>query len=323
MVTLRVDPWDPERGASYDATEEGDTPPDIDTDVEPVPWQPIHPPTPAVRPCCAFIDGVRRIDLRLYAEENGSIAPALVGSWATGVVWADSRAHIEEVRVGRRLVIGNKVEHANLEARVGDHTLVYVSSTVKGTKLQDPVQGLQTHMRAAEAKLAKEIGASGDADLVIADGPLTYLLADADPNVPVIGLAKRQTRPYLSVPAMLILRELPPGGRTPLFQIKEQRPRYSWYARLADRRSFDGTLTGIVRMELFIEIGLDNARALADLTSATLPQFASAIGRDPRAPQNLYPVGQLEKVLQHRMGHRILIRRALEAAVWRANVRTI
>jgi hypothetical protein len=44
-----------------------------------------------------------------------------------------------------------------------------------------------------------------------------------------------------------------------------------------------------------------------------LPVFASQPGRDPRAPQNLYPVGALETQLRHRLGDAQLVRRAIEA----------
>jgi hypothetical protein len=68
------------------------------------------------------------------------------------------------------------------------------------------------------------------------------------------------------------------------------------------------------------ETGIEGARALADLTTAVLPRFASVVGRDPRAPQNLYPVGELERVLRHRLGDAALVKRAVEASLWDAYV---
>ena len=65
------------------------------------------------------------------------------------------------------------------------------------------------------------------------------------------------------------------------------------------------------------ESRVEEAIQLADLTASILPRFASRVGRDPRAPQNLYPVGRLESVLRHRLGDPLLLRRSLEAAVWR------
>ena len=46
------------------------------------------------------------------------------------------------------------------------------------------------------------------------------------------------------------------------------------------------------------------AIALADLSQAVLPRFASAEYKDPRAPQNLYPVAGLERELRRRLGIR-------------------
>src|SRR5262249_62056478 len=95
--------------------------------------------------------------------------------------------------------------------------------------------------------------------------------------------------------------------------------RLVWYARIGTRRSVDGTMTGIVRLETSTATGIDFARQLADLTSAVLPGFATEWGRAPRAPQNLYPVAQLERELHHRLGDKVLIRRATESALWRDN----
>ena len=52
------------------------------------------------------------------------------------------------------------------------------------------------------------------------------------------------------------------------------------------------------------------ARDLADRLTAALPSF---VGRasDPRAPQNLAPIGALEGRLRHRMGDARFIRRAV------------
>jgi hypothetical protein len=53
---------------------------------------------------------------------------------------------------------------------------------------------------------------------------------------------------------------------------------------------------------------------LADRVSASLPRFASDRHKDPRAPQNLYPIGGLERELRHRLGDREMAIRALRRA---------
>jgi hypothetical protein len=316
VTVLRVDPWDPEYGASTIDLVIDEPPQTVELTIEDRPWSPITPPRLDDLPCCAFVDGVRRIDVRLFAEDDELVAPALAGSWAVGSAWSTRPPAIDDVDVGRSLVVGGGISHPDLAVNVGADEVVYSFVGVAGTEPLDPITGLQNAMRAAEAALAIAVFERGRADLVVQDGPLTYFA-----NGPIVGLIKRQSRAYLPPERSAILKELQPGERTPLFRLGEQRlERYTWYARIAQGRQIDGTMTGIVRLEVPAEAGLDQARSLADLATATMPQFASAIGRDPRAPQNLYPVGQLERVLRHRLGDAELLKRALEVALWEAYV---
>lgn len=312
MPRLRVDPWDPEYGGSVELE---DLPPaSVDLEVEGDSWEARVPEAVGRLPCCAFVDGVRRIDLRLYAEEGELVAPALAGSWAVGAAWATQQPLIDRVEVGRALVVGGGLHHPDLVTTVGSMSLRYGCRSVPGHTPLDPVQGLQNQMREAEANLASQIFGSGEAELLVLDGPLTYFAFAG----PVVGLVKRQSRAYLPPDRSGILGELAPGARTPLFRIGDQRlVRHSWYVRIAAGRPIDGVMTGIVRLEVSAELEIDQAVQLADLTASILPRFASRIGRDPRAPQNLYPVGQLESMLRHRLGNPMLLRRSLESAVWR------
>lgn len=316
MAVLRVDPWDPEYGTSLDFAPDEGLPQAVEVGIEPVEWKPISPSPVDALPCCAFVDGVRRIDVRLFAQDSGAMAPALAGSWAVGVAWSTRPPNVGEIVVGRTLVVGGGMTHEDLTPRVGNDELQYVFIGVPGTTPLDPIVGLQNVMREAEATLARRIFLSGDADLLVLDGPLTYF-ADG----PIVGMIKRQARSYLPDDRSTILSSLGTGERTPLFQLGEQRlERYSWYARLASVRPIDGAMTGVVRLEVPKEIGIEKARALADMTTSLLPRFSSVVGRDPRAPQNLYPVGHLEQLLRHRLGDVALVRRALEVALWEAYV---
>jgi hypothetical protein len=54
--------------------------------------------------------------------------------------------------------------------------------------------------------------------------------------------------------------------------------------------------------------------ALADRVALALPRFASAPHKDTRAPQNLYPIGGLERTLRHRLGDAAVVYRALRRA---------
>jgi len=176
-----------------------------------------------------------------------------------------------------------------------------------------PVQGLQKAMRQSEAGLAERL--SAERDVVFLDGPLTFLTTNAHGSV--VGFVKRQLRNYLEPRAQALLPRLETGERTPVFLIEGRDARYSWYTRIARGRSIESSLTGVVRLEAPAGRGRDEAVALADLSARELPRFASDAARDPRAPQNLYPIGGLEARLKHRLGDATVVRRAIEAQLHR------
>jgi hypothetical protein len=50
------------------------------------------------------------------------------------------------------------------------------------------------------------------------------------------------------------------------------------------------------------------------VSAATLPAYASTPHKDPRAPQNLFPIAGLERELRRRLGDAALVHRALRLA---------
>jgi uncharacterized protein len=72
-----------------------------------------------------------------------------------------------------------------------------------------------------------------------------------------------------------------------------------------------------VRLEVSDAVGGEEARRLADATAAVLPAFAPSRSRDPRAPQNLLPIGALEAQLRRRLGDARLIRRRIASLLAR------
>lgn len=289
-----------------------ETPASADPDVETSDWsRPFspgeHPDTPV-----SFVDGVRRVEMRVLADEEGVRAPGLFGSWAVGAVRCDGRATFGEHVIGRSIVLGGGLRAARVEIPAGAHLLVYEPAVTPGSDPDAPLIRLQDQMREQEAALAARAAAESDC-LVLVDGPLKSLRDET--ASPVVGVVKRFTRAYLDPEHDALLGRLQPGERTPLFGLAyEGHPleRYAWYTRLVASRAMWHDHAGLVRCEVRAGVGLDEARGLADRISGLLPRYAGRAS-DPRYPQNLAPVGGLETWLQHRMGHRGLIRRALTA----------
>jgi hypothetical protein len=314
---VRLDPWAAEyEGAIQIGDGEDEPAARVDIRVESAAWAAVRPAAAPAPHRIAFVDGVRRIEHRLLVEEGERTVFGLLGSYGVGAAVIDGPARIAHEAIGRAVVTGGGLRLSRFEAAVSNGRAVVVfdpASEPENTPVA-PVQGLQTAMRRSEAGLAERL--SAEADVVFLDGPLTYLAAAA-PG-PVLGYVKRLLRPYLDPSAAALLPRLAAGERTPLFLVEGQRePRYSWYLRLAPGRPIQSALAGLVRLETPATPGVDRARTLADLSARELPRFASDAAHDPRAPQNLLPIGALEARLKHRLGDPTIIRRAIEARLHR------
>jgi len=307
--TLRLDPWAAEYEGMVQIGEDAEATP-VDLRVEQAVWAAIRPKTAPPAPPIAFVDGVRRIEHRLLVGDGERTVFGLLGSFGVGAVVVDGTARVGHEGTGRVLVTGGGLKlppfDAALDARA---TLRFEPRSEPENDPAVPLQGLQTAMRRSEAGLAERL--SAEVDVVFLDGPLTFLTSAARGSV--VGFVKRLLRNYLDASAHALLARLEVGERTPVFLISGRDPRYSWYLRIARGRSIESALTGVARLEAPAARGLDEARALADLSARVLPRFASDSTRDPRAPQNLYPIGGLEARLKHRLGDPALVRRAIEA----------
>jgi hypothetical protein len=162
-------------------------------------------------------------------------------------------------------------------------------------------------MRLAEERLARRLADLSDT-LVVTDGPLGF---GETVRGNAVGYVKRIFELYVERALLSVLASLPTGWRSPLFALTAPArfARYSWFLRLAAPHAGDSDLAGLVRLEVPASVGVDAARRLADATAAVLPRFAPGRGRDPRAPQNLLPIGALEAHLRREMGDPRLIRR--------------
>jgi hypothetical protein len=258
-----------------------------------------------------FVDGVRRVEVRLIAETDtgGRRVPGLFGSFAVGAVRCEDRAEFASHAVARAIVTGGGLVPDRVEVPCGADRLEFESATDPSDEPERPLLRLQDLMREREAALAAEV-AGGGTELVLVDGPLSL----RDPTrAPVVGVVKRFARRYLESEQEQLLALLEAGQRTPVFGLElpdQAVERYAWYLRLVPLRPPWHDHAGVVRCEVPAGIGIDAAVRLADTVTAMLPRFA---GRptDPRAPQNLAPVGGLETWLRHRMGHPAIVRRAV------------
>jgi hypothetical protein len=310
MPLLRADPWNPEFGMGFQASPEEPTDARADPFVETSDWStPLSPSAdPAPTPLW-FVDGVRRVDLRLLADEGDLRVPGLFGSFAVGAVRSEDRASFDEHRVSRAVVLGGGMVPERVEISTGGDVFRFEPATDPGTDADAPLLRLQHLMREAENALAANLVLNG-APLVIVDGPLRLGEESAGP---VVGVIKRFVKRYLEPAYEGLLGKLGQGERTPLFALQDQAAKtrgYSWYTRLRNVASPWHDHAGIVRCEVRATLGTDAVVSMADLLTATLPRYAGR-ATDPRAPQNLAPVAALEGWLRHRMGHRGMVRRAL------------
>jgi hypothetical protein len=175
---------------------------------------------------------------------------------------------------------------------------------VDATDPEAPVKALQQRMRRAEAELAERLMMMGY--LTVVDGPLSYL---RNLDVPVIGYVKTHRRTLLPPNLHARIPTLSAGARSSLFRLGEDR--YSCYLRLLPPSPGANPWHAIVRLEVPQSVGLASARQVADRAAGLLPRFAGIAHCDPRAPQNLQPVGALEDHLRHRLAPAPLAYRAV------------
>jgi uncharacterized protein len=312
LHTFRLDPFAADYDAAIQLTEAEEPSASVDVGVERAAWEPVRPAASPGPERVFFVDGVRRVEHRLLVESDEGSLFGLLGSFGVGAACLGRRsARISHEHVGRLCVVGGGALLPGIHARVagGRSTLAFEPRLVPENTPLAALDGLQTAMREGEARLAESLRA--EAEMVVLDGPLTFL---GSTTAPIVGLVKRLMRSYLAAPEAGLLRRLEVGARTPLFLIQDARaPKYSWYQRLAHGRSIQAALTGVVRLEVSGALPLAQAGALADTACRILPRLASDAAHDPRAPSNLVPIGGLEARLRRLLGDPLLIRRTIEA----------
>ncbi|AGZ45238.1 hypothetical protein AFR_34910 [Actinoplanes friuliensis DSM 7358] len=318
-----VDAWDPSYGASFEGdSSDGPASPSsaqVDTDVE-IPsaeWRPLDV-APGVRcPDVVFlVDGVRRNDAGLWtAEEDGMSYAGLAASYAAGVVRCDLGNGIAELvgaRVGRGLFTASP-SASDVQAGSVRYEVHRVSGTGEASKLPAAVQAPLTALEIDISGAARDGGSDG-ADLLVVDGPLRNRR-----QLPrTIGYVKTQQKQYLPASLTPVVTSLRPGQRTPVFHMGSVWGGWSWYLRLPGASG--APWSGIVRVECSPDLAVAEAVELAEVSSATLPRFASSAYKDPRAPQNLVPIAGLERRLRGLLGDSRVLHRALTLATARSRM---
>lgn len=299
-MRFTVAQWSPEYGMPSDPDLE-DASAEVDVSIE-VPLGEWRGLLPDVEPAddILFVDGVRRVDASLWIDQpEGRPALGLAATYAAGAVRSNGHAEVVAASVDRGLFTSASGA-SDVVTRAG----VYGVRATTGQSPEELWLGIQQRMGELEGSVA---AANAGAAVVVVDGPLSHRRHVEG----AVGYIKREHVEYLPSAVWDVKYGLAVARRTPLFLTSSVWSRYSWYLRLA--RGSSGA-EGLVRCEVAADMDLAAAVRLADRVSATLPRFASAAHKDPRAPENLYPIAGLERELRRRLGDQHLMYRALRRA---------
>lgn len=321
-VTYSVDPWDPGYGMAFGDEMNGEPLPGssaelvLDLELPADRWRPLAP-EPGVRipDTVLFLDGVRRIDARVWVHgPDPQPTPGIAASYAAGLVCLtggrpagqvpNGSAQIADVVLERGLF--TSADATGIDGRYAS----YPAWKAPGPGTDKLSLALQQRLASAEEQLAlvyRKDHRDSD-DLLFVDGPLrgrTHLDR-------TIGYIKTHHTAYLPPAQAAVVSSLQPGQRTPAFTMGTSWRRNSWYLRLPG--SSAAPWSSVVRLECSADLPVPDVIRLADRSAALLPPLASSPHKDPRAPQNLVPIGGLERELRRRLGDQQLLYRSLRAA---------
>ena len=115
-MRLKLDPWPAEFDSPLAIEEGAGVARQVDSTVERTEWAAV-PSSSAGAACCAFVDGVRRVEARVLGDKDG----ALVGEWYFG----RPRGPIEAMSATKSVVnlaIGRLIHTGILPASVSAHS---------------------------------------------------------------------------------------------------------------------------------------------------------------------------------------------------------
>jgi uncharacterized protein len=302
-VRFVVESWPAEYGAPFEDhgdDEEGRAKVDVTIELPASRWQPLTPKATPAR-CIVFVDGVQQIDARVWTTgDEGVSRMGICVSLAAGTVRCDGVAQVDSIQV-RRLAFG-PAYLGEIDCGLG---VAYCVAPVADLT----PSALDTALRRRREDLEVEVAhAASGAELIVVDGHVRQRETISG----AVGYLKSHQAQYLEPEQARVVGELRPGQRTPVFLLETPWSRYTWYQRLPGSEGH--TWSGVVRCEASLSLGTAEVAAFADVVAATLPRFASQQHKDPRAPQNLYPIAGLERELRRRMGDRAFLLRLLQKA---------
>ncbi|GEM82175.1 DNA double-strand break repair nuclease NurA [Meiothermus hypogaeus] len=262
-------------------------------------------------PIVYLVDGRQRIDAQI-ADSRGR--RALLATVIAGAVLRDGAGirPVGEPRKEHILLHSAELEEP-LPPGLGHYRPIQTSRS-------DPASlraRVTEQMRRLEASLVNEL----EGGLVIVDGQIFPGAQAYKAPERILGYTKTQAATYLGPEEQALLHNLEPHQRTPIFSIPGyalRRPLdvFSWYVRLPLEPSapfYSGA--ALLRVETPTSEPAE-ASKLADLSVNLFCTLASSPARDPRAPQNLIPIGGLEQWLGRHLGHGEVIRRRIVQALF-------
>src|SRR5215475_130066 len=159
-MRLYVDSWQPGYGTSMDMDE--DEPRDhsavvVDTDLE-LPadeWRPLTAQGVTAPDVVQVVDGVRRIDARVWLDTDDQTYPGIAASYAAGAVRCDRRAGIAELMTAE--IERGIFTPAPDAAPVGVPPARYEPCVVAVRGPNDLVNGVQARLRALEERVSEAV----------------------------------------------------------------------------------------------------------------------------------------------------------------------
>jgi len=284
----------------------------LDANFELSDWRGIAPALPEGEPApsLAFVDGVQQYDARFSAEGDGWPIPGVLATYAAGAMCPGAGEPLRHVIVQRAAILAKGARPSPIDIRTSRTPPLAPHRYHPEPAAGDDPAALETklnQLRAdVEATIARRL-LDERFGLVIVDGRLPQHAAGA------VGLIKTPQRVPPTADAHIdVLRNLRAGERSPIFiRARSARRYYSWFICLATPGPHDLALSGLALIEMDDSLSRTEVTRAADITAAVLPRYAPAPHRDPRAPQNLLPVGQLERELRRRMGQREYVARLI------------